>query len=99
MHQRKESRKRNYDRQAKKQMYSRANASKLIFCYLKNYLNRFKMVVVVYKKSEKNAFSVECTVDTKVSVLLTQLIESKSALTQLITCVSIWIDSSGVSKN
>lgn len=57
------------------------------------------MVVVVYKKSEKNAFSVECTVDTKVSVLLTQFVESKSAITKLTTCVSILIVSSGVSKN
>ncbi len=39
------------------------------------------MVVVIYKKSEKNAFSVECSVDTKVNVLLAQLIESKPALT------------------
>ena len=32
------------------------------------------MVVVVYKKSEKNAFAVECLLDTKVGTLLAQLI-------------------------
>jgi hypothetical protein len=36
------------------------------------------MVIVVYKKSEKNAFAVECSLETRVESLLAQLIESTS---------------------
>lgn len=38
------------------------------------------MVVIVYKKSEKNAFSIECPVEVKVSALLAQLAESKAGV-------------------
>jgi len=57
------------------------------------------MVVVVYKKSEKNAFALECSLDTKVGTLLGQLIESNLLTIQSTIYVSISIVSSGVSKN
>ncbi len=36
------------------------------------------MVLIIYKKTEKNTFSVECSTEIKVSTLLTKLIESIS---------------------
>jgi hypothetical protein len=36
------------------------------------FLNR--MVILVYKKTDKNSFAIECTLETKISVILEQLI-------------------------
>jgi hypothetical protein len=35
------------------------------------------MVLIVYKKSEKNTFVIECSPETKVSAILASLIERK----------------------
>ena len=43
------------------------------------------MVVVVYKKTDKNAFAVECTLHTKVVAILAELVESISGAIQSTT--------------
>jgi len=36
------------------------------------------MVLIVYKKTDKNTFAIECSPETKASTILTTLIESKN---------------------
>jgi hypothetical protein len=40
------------------------------------------MVFITYKKTEKNTFAIECSVDTRVSAILATLIECTFCMTQ-----------------
>ena len=57
------------------------------------------MVLIVYKKSEKNTFAIDSHPETKVSAILAALIECITLITKSIIWESTSIDSSGASNS